>query len=73
MTAQAAIPLAAALTPQQRDTLAQALGDALSWRQPDTCRDCTSGLLCDDHRRDVQLRARYRVLADELGLIPETD
>jgi hypothetical protein len=37
------------LTDDQLVTVAQAVGDALSWRAPDTRRDCVRGVLCDDH------------------------
>jgi hypothetical protein len=57
-----------ALTDEQLIILSQAIGDALAWRAPDTCRDCGQGALCDDHAADVHWRDAYWRLARELGI-----
>jgi len=56
------------ITPEGVLVLAQALADALAWRSPETCRDCTRGALCDDHAEDVRRRRAYQDLAAELGI-----
>ena len=65
--------VAVVLTDAQRDIIAKALADAIAWRAPDTCVDCSRGAQCDDHARDVQIRALYWDLAAELGITPEMD
>lgn len=67
-TAPAPAPVAAPLTEAQRTVMAEALSDALSWRAPDTCGDCTKGALCEDHAEDLRRRAAYWRLAAELDL-----
>jgi hypothetical protein len=68
MTAPAAAPVAAPLTRAQRAVIAEALSDAISYRAPDTCRDCARGASCGDHAEDVRRRAAYWSLAAELDL-----
>lgn len=60
-----------ALDEGQREVLAQALTDAIAFRDPvggcDECERRASGL-CDDHAADLDLTDAYLALAQELGL-----
>jgi hypothetical protein len=56
---------------EQREVLAGALADAVSYRTPEGfCRDCeeSPSALCDDHAADLDLTDAYLALARELGI-----
>jgi hypothetical protein len=57
----------------QREILGRALGDAISWREPNSgfgCRDCDEEnlVLCQDHAADAERMESYLALAIELGV-----
>lgn len=65
---------AIALDDGQREVLAQALADALDYRDlrvnSGQCHDCEEhpAALCEDHAADLELTDAYLALADELGI-----
>ena len=61
----------AVLDAQQCEVLAQALADAITFRDPaGFCPRCeaTPAALCDDHSADLHLTDAYLALARELGI-----
>jgi hypothetical protein len=62
------------LTDEQRAVLAQAMGDALTYRHPPSrsgCADCTAhpgGERCETHEHDVALMGAYIALTRELAI-----
>ncbi len=54
--------------------LAQALADAIAYREPGSpsdctgCENCPDAALCDDHAADLDLIDAYLALARELGI-----
>ena len=60
-----------ALDAGQREVLAQALADAITYRNPTGlctgCKDSPAGI-CDDHAADLDLTDAYVALAAELGI-----
>ena len=62
---------AAALTPRQREVLAAALADAVTYRDPSgDCTGCEAhpAGLCDDHAADLDKTDAYLELAGQLGI-----
>ena len=60
-----------ALTPDQRDVLAQALADAIEYRTPGAdCADCDEhpAGLCPDHADDLNRSDAYLAVASQLGI-----
>jgi len=63
-----------ALAEGQREVLAQALADAITYREPGSPSDCAGcenypdAALCDDHAADLDLIDAYLALARELGI-----
>jgi hypothetical protein len=55
----------------QREVLAQALADAVTYRDPDGhCLDCVEhpAGMCDEHAADLDLTDAYLALGKELGI-----
>jgi hypothetical protein len=62
---------APALTPHQREVMAQAIGDGITYRDPaGACLDCEAhpAGLCEDHAADLDRTDAYLTLARELDL-----
>jgi hypothetical protein len=67
----AAVAHAEYLTEEHRETLGQALADAITLRTPPGgCPDCAEhpDWVCDDHAADLDLTDAYMALAAELGI-----
>jgi hypothetical protein len=63
-----------ALMPAQRQTLSQALADAISYRDPPLhCPGCTTtSALCDPCQATLTQARAYLQLSHDLGIIPGT-
>jgi hypothetical protein len=68
----------AGLTEEQREVLAQALADAITWREPSgVCPHCDlhakrPAVFCDEHAPDQVRVQGYLALARDLGIdLPE--
>lgn len=69
--------LPSSLTPRDLGEIANALDDAIGYREPGNghCPDCTPEAMCDDHQGDKEAADSYRLLQDRIRevLSPERE